>query len=191
MKYKKLKILEIIILITIITSILVILLFAKNALSQKPKISTSNEIKNYSVTKYYEYNENITKTNIYSYPLTNMDLSNSQYYIYLTSTDNIINTFTEKIIITYLPLTQQDEIILQNYCNTYDIIELEYKFQCTYKNRQLILKNTFYLEKIQNTPIIKNNIKIDIPIKKNTRLNEYLIYLTNNNYFPVEIESIK
>ena len=191
MKYKKLRILEFIILITIITSIIVILLFAKNVLSKKPKISNTNEITNYSITRYHEYAEDFYKSSIYNYPMYTQNLGLNTYYIYLTSTDNLIHTITEKITISYLPLLSEDEKNIKNYCNTYDKIEYEYKFQCTYQNNKLTLKNTFYLDRLKSNSIKKDNITIEIPIKNNTRLNEYLEYLTNNNYFPVEIESIK
>lgn len=191
MKYKKLKILEFIILITIITSIIVILLFAKNVLSKKPKISNTNTIQNYSVTRYHEYAEDFFKSTIYNYPMYTQDIGHNSYYVYITSTDNLINTITEKITISYLPLLPEDETIIKNYCNTYDKIEYEYKFQCTYKDKHLTLRNTFYIDRLKSNTIIKDNITIEIPIKKNTLLSEYLVYLTNNNYFPIEVESIK
>ena len=115
MKYKKLRILEFIILITIITSIIVILLFAKNVLSKKPKISNTNEITNYSITRYHEYAEDFYKSSIYNYPMYTQNLGLHTYYIYLTSTDNLIHTITEKITISYLPLLSEDEKNIKNY----------------------------------------------------------------------------
>lgn len=193
MKKTKTKILEIIILITIIISLIVILLFAKDILSKKPEISNSNEIQNYSKTRIIKYTSNIVDSYFYEIPyqeLINVDASS--YTKYLTATDNIINTFTEKIIIRYTYLQSEEETIIKNYCNTYDAIELEYKFQCTYSKNVLLLSNQYYINKI-NTDIItnKHKVQITIPIKKNTRLNEYIENLNKNMIPTTEVDEIK
>lgn len=190
---KKAKILEIIILITIIISLIVILLFAKDVFSKEPKPSNTNEIQNYSKTRIIKYTSNITDSYVYEIPYQDfINIDASTYNKYLTATDNIINTFTEKIIIRYTYLQAEEETIIKNYCNTYDAIELEYKFQCTYSKNVLLLSNQYFINEINSDSITnKHKIQITIPIKKNTRLNEYLEYLNNNNISTSEVDEIK
>ena len=193
MKHLKIKILEILILITIISSLIVIFFLAKETLNQKPETSESNQIKNYSTSRIFEYEGSISETYIYQIPyieLANLDLSN--YIKYITSTDNIINTYTEKIKITYNYLLPEQENIIKNYCNTYGIIELEYKFQCFYSNNNFIMINTYYIDKIKEEPLKNNhNIELYLPIKKNTKLNEYIYQLNELLIYPVEVNEIK
>lgn len=190
---KKAKILEIIILITIIISIVVILLFAKDVLSKEPKLSNTNEIQNYSKTRIIKYTSTIMDSYIYEIPYQDsINIDASTYNKYLTATDNIINTFTEKIIIRYTYLQDEEETVIKNFCNTYDAIELEYKFQCTYSKNVLLLSNQYFINKINSNSITnKHKVQITIPIKKNTRLNEYLEYLKNNNISTTEVDEIK
>lgn len=190
---KKAKILEIIILITIIISIVVILLFAKDVLSKEPKLSNTNEIQNYSKTRIIKYTSTIIDSYIYEIPYQDsINIDASTYNKYLTATDNIINTFTEKIIIRYTYLQNEEETVIKNFCNTYDAIELEYKFQCTYSKNVLLLSNQYFINKINSNSITnKHKVQITIPIKKNTHLNEYLEYLKNNNISTTEVDEIK
>lgn len=194
MKHLKIKILESLILITIIASLIVIFFFAKDTLNKKPQLSETNHIQNYSTTKIHEYPGIITDSYIYAIPyqeLIYLDLSSFTKYI--TSTDNIINTYTEKIKLKYNEtLLPEQETFIKNYCNTYDLIEIEYKFQCSYSDRTISISNTFYIDKI-NTETIKNNhnIEIILPIKKGTRLNEYTTILNQNLIVPQEVDKIK
>lgn len=193
MKNLKLKILEVIILLTIIISIIVIILFAKNALSTTPEVSTSNTIKNYSETKISKYSALIEESYIYNIPYIELiNPTYSSYNKFITSTDNIINTYTEKILLKYNQLLPEQETFIQNYCNTYDIIELEYKFQCSYKNNTLSLSNQYNINLIDSQEIKNNhNITITIPIKKNTRLNEYIEELNKNNINTTIVDRIQ
>lgn len=193
MKTLKIKVLEIIILITICISLVVILIFAKNTLNKEPELSNSNQVQNYSTTRHFKYNSNITDSYIYQIPFQELiNTESSTYNKFITSTDNIINTYTEKISIRYTSIHPEQDTIIKNFCNTYDIIELEYKFQCSYSKNVLILQNQYKVNEIKND-IIKNNhqITITIPIKKNTRLNEYLKNLNNNNITTTEVDKIE
>lgn len=193
MKNKKLKILEIIILITIIISLIVIILFALNTLFIEPKQSTSNEIIDYSQTRIHKYSSNITLASIYKIPYPELiNTEKSIYNKYITSTDNLITTFTEKITIIYDVLQPEQETIIKNFCNTYDSIELEYKFQCTYGTNMLSISNIYKVDRI-NSETIKNNhnIILNIPIKKDTLLNEYLETLNKNNIIVNEVNTIE
>ena len=93
----------------------------------------------------------------YNIPISELIIQEgSSYTIYLTSTDNYINTITEKIIIKYSVLTPDEQTTIKNYCNSYDTIELQYKLQCTYNKETMILKNQFNLNKLNK------NIKIGL-----------------------------
>lgn len=191
-KIKATKILEIIILITIIISIIIVILIAQNTLTQTPKPSNSNEVKNYSLTTYYKFNKEITESTKYKIPFQEYISAESTYTSYIISTDNIINTLIEKIIINYTnEITNEEKNIIINYCNTYDIIESPYKLQCSYIDNMLTLSNTYYLDKT-NSETIKNNIfTINRPIKKNSKLSEYLKNLEYNNIYYEQIEKIE
>lgn len=192
MNNKKLKILETIILITIIISIIVILLFVINATKTKPKESESNLIQDYSVTKIHKYNTDINQSLKYNIPLTELiKFEGSVYEIYLTSTDNLINTINEKIIIRYQLLTPEQESTLKNYCNSYDTIELQYKLQCTIKAQTMTLKNQFNLKKLNKSVITHNDLTITLPIENNKRLDEYLKELESLNIYPQIVDKIE
>ena len=193
MKNKKIKIIESIILIVILISLIIIIIFAKITLSKEPKKSNTNEIKNYSVTKIIKYNSNISESFIYQIPYQDRIITEqSELTNYITATDNIINTYTEKILIYYLDLTADEKTIVKNFCNTYDIIEYEYKFQCTFNKNILSISNQYNIKDL-NTKKIKNNHnkEIPIPIEKNTRLNDYIEYLNKNMISTIEVDEIK
>lgn len=188
----KIKLLEKIILVTIIISIVVILFFVIDALKIKPKDSESNLIENYSLTKIHKYNENINLSLKYNIPISELIIQEgSSYTIYLTSTDNYINTITEKIIIRYSTLTQDEQTTIKNYCNSYDTIELQYKLQCTYNKETIILKNQFNLNKLNKNIITHNNLTITLPIEKNTKLSDYLENLKELNIHPIQVNEIE
>lgn len=192
MNNKKIKLLETILLITIIISILVILLFVINALKEKPKDSQSNLIENYSVTKIHKYETDINLSLKYNIPLSELiQQHGSSYIIYITSTDNYINTLNEKITIRYSSLDKEQESIVKNYCNSYDTIELQYKLQCTLTKETLILKNQFNLNKLNKNVITHNDLTITIPITKNTKLSDYLNDLKEINIYPVIVNEIE
>ena len=188
----KIKLLEKIILVTIIISIIVILFFVIDALKIKPKDSESNLIENYSLTKIHKYNENINLSLKYNIPISELIIQEgSSYTIYLTSTDNYINTITEKIIIRYSALTPDEQTAIKNYCNSYDTIELQYKLQCTYNKETMILKNQFNLNKLNKNIITHNNLTITLPIEKNTKLSDYLESLKELNIHPIQVNEIE
>lgn len=188
----KIKLLEKIILVTIIISIIVILFFVIDALKIKPKDSESNLIENYSLTKIHKYNENINLSLKYNIPISELIIQEgSSYTIYLTSTDNYINTITEKIIIKYSVLTPDEQTTIKNYCNSYDTIELQYKLQCTYNKETMILKNQFNLNKLNKNIITHNNLTITLPIEKNTKLSDYLESLKELNIHPIQVNEIE
>lgn len=193
MKNMKIKILEATILTTIIISLIVIFIFAKNTLDKKPQLSETNKIQNYSTSRIFKYNALITDSFTYAIPYQELiDLEQSTMNKYLTSTDNIINTYTEKIKIKYNILLPEQNTIITNYCNTYDTIELEYKFQCIYENNTLSISNTIYLNKLNTESITNNhNVIIPITIKKDTLLNEYLKQLNDNLIYPIEVTTIE
>ncbi len=190
---KKIKILEITILITIIISLIVVSFFAINILNKKPSLSKSNEIENYSTTRTINYKTSISDSYIYKIPYTELiNNKNSTFDKYVISTDNTITTYKETIKIYYSNISEKQETIIKNFCNTYDIIELKYRFKCSYNNSSLIIENQYNIDQIY-TDYIKNNhnIKINIPIKRNSRLNEYLDYLNKNKISYEEITIIE
>ena len=188
----KIKLLEKIILTTIIISIIVILFFVINAFKVKPKESQSNLIENYSLTKIHKYNADINLSLIYNIPISELIIQEgSSYTIYLTSTDNYINTITEKIIIRYYMLNNEQQTIIKNYCNSYDTIELQYKLQCIYNKETIILKNQFNLNKLNKNVITHNNLTITLPIEKNTKLSDYLENLNELNIYPTQVDEIE
>lgn len=190
-KIKATKILEIIILITIIISIIIVILIAQNTLTQTPEPSNSNEIKNYSLTTYYKFNKEITESIKYKIPFQEYISNESTYTSYIISTDNTINTLIEKITIKYTnEIYNEEKNTIINYCNTYDIIESPYKLQCSYIDNILTLSNTYYLDKTNSETITNNIFTINRPIKKNSKLSEYLKNLEYNNIYYEQIEKI-
>lgn len=185
------KFLEILILLTIITSIIIVILVAQNTLTKSPQLSNSNEIENYSITTYYKYNKGIDKTYKYEIPFTEYISENSDYTSYIISTDNIITTLIEKITINYTnQLLNENKNTIINYCNSYDTIESSYKLQCTYKDNRLTIINTYYLDKLNSETISNNLFTINRPIKKNSKLNEYLKNLEYNNILYQKVDEI-
>lgn len=190
-KFNKNQILEIIILITIIISIIVISIFAINVLNEKPEASKSNEIKNYSITRTIKYSKDPTSNNIYNLPLTEyINYYNSTYTIYIVSTDNIITNYIEHAQLSYNDIPEEQQYIMKNYCNKYDEIENKYKLQCTYKDSKLILKNNYSINLI-NDDILKTSDKdINIPIKKGTKLSDYITSLKEQNMEYTEVDKV-
>lgn len=191
-KINKSRILEIIILLTIIASIIVIIFLAQNLLKEKPEISSSNQTINYSKNKIIEYSKNSYESLTYNIPLNEyINFEKSTYIVYLSSTDNIINTLTEIINIYYNDIPNDNKNIIINYCNAYDNIESKYKLKCKLNGKNLFIKNTFYINQLNKDTIKNNNLEIKLPVTYDSKLNEYLNYLTSQSIEYQEVNEIK
>ncbi len=190
-KLNKKQILEITILIVIIISVIVILILAINFFKVKPEVSNSNEIKNYSITKTIKYYQSPTFNNIYNLPLPEyINYTNSNYTIYIVATDNIITNLIEKISLSYNEIPYESQHIIKNYCNKYDEVNNKYKLQCNYKDSKLMLKNDYSINLIEEDILKTSNKEINIPIKRNTKLNNYLDTLKEQNIEYTEVDNI-
>lgn len=166
---------EIFILLIIILSIIAIVFASKKLLHDDTKLSDSNDVKNYSVTTYYKYTDNIENSYIYNIP--NKELIRNEYSTYekyLTSTDNIINTFTERIKISYSISTDEEENTITNFCNSYNEIESTYQLQCKKSYHTIKITNIFFLDKLKSSNVQTKKYDINLPVKKNTKTNKYL-----------------
>ncbi len=191
-KRLKIKVLEYIILTTISISLIVIIFFISNILNDKTETSNSNEIKNYSITKIIKYTKNSNSSVIYNTPLPeSINYEESTYNNYIMSTDNTITNLIETISLTYLNLSIEEKNEILNYCNAYDSIEDQYTLQCQFKNNTLFIKNNFSINKIPTEFIKTKNIEIFIPIKKGTKLNNFLEELTSQNIAYIIVDKIE
>lgn len=191
MNTTKNKILELIILVIIILSITVIYKYAKTTIKEEPPISDTYTITNYSKTKTTKYSKNFTDSYIYNLPLKeNIDPLTSTYTIHLTSTDNIINTLTEDIYINYLNIDETNKKDIINFCNAYDEIENKYRLQCKIIDNNMYLKNTYKINNIFKQKLKTKHYEINMPITNNTKLNDYLKILDEQN-IPYYEESTK
>lgn len=190
-KKKKIKIIEGIIFLTIIITIVIILCLAKEVLKNTPQESNTNDIKNYSVTKYTKYIEDINKITTYKIPLTEyIDYQNSTYVVFITSTDNIITDLTEKITISFNQIPEESQNSLINFCNSYDEIENKYRLQCKLENKRILLTNRYNIASIQNKKITTKNYEIVLPVETNTKLTNYIEILDNQNIQYYEVPKI-
>ena len=142
---------EIFILLTIIVSIIAIISASKKLLKDDTKLSDSNSVKNYSETTYYKYTDNFKNSYIYNLPseeLINEGLSS--YEKYLTSTDNVINTYTERIKVSYKISNDEEENTITNFCNAYNEIESTYQLQCKKSYHTIKITNIFFLGSFKN-----------------------------------------
>lgn len=187
----KVKYLELLIFLIIIIIIIITLILTNKIINNKPEISNTNDIKNYSVTKYIKYSIDSNNVNIYNPPLnTYINYQHSTYDIYLTSTDNIITDITENITIYYNHYPSENENIIINFCNNYDEIENKYRLQCQKYPDRIILSNNFNIAKINSNSLKTSEYNINLPIKTNTRLNEYIKTLNKNNITYYEITNL-
>ncbi len=166
---------EIFILLTIIVSIIAIISASKKLLKDDTKLSDSNSVKNYSETTYYKYTDNFKNSYIYNLPseeLINEGLSS--YEKYLTSTDNVINTYTERIKVSYKISNDEEENTITNFCNAYNEIESTYQLQCKKSYHTIKITNIFFLDKLKSSNVQTKKYDINLPVKKNTKLSNFL-----------------
>lgn len=190
-KKTKIKLLEYIILSVIIISIIVIFLVLNISLNKTPEISNTNEIKDYTITKYYKFNISLSNANIYKIPLYNMiQLESSEFTRYITATDDYITTLNEKIKINYVNVPTENQNILINYCNAYDEIENTHIMKCQKNKEYLILENIYYLNKIYTKSINTEKGEITLPISKETKASEYLKTLIDQVIIYQEVSEI-
>jgi len=186
MTKKKKLILELIILITIIISIVVIIFVYQELNSVTPKESTSNEITNYSENKYVKIEKKLDDITKFSLPAKEWIANDiSSYTYYITSTDNIINTISEIIIVVYNSNLETGEALnkdqVTNFCNSYNDVNTDYQLKCTYSGNTLTIYNIIFRYKIFTDSIKTKKYTIDLPMKKDSKLDEYLESLDNNN----------
>jgi hypothetical protein len=166
---------EIFILLIIIVSIIAIISASKKLLKDDTKLSDSNSVKNYSETTYYKYTDNFKNSYIYNLPseeLINEGLSS--YEKYLTSTDNVINTYTERIKVSYKISNDEEENTITNFCNAYNEIESTYQLQCKKSYHTIKITNIFFLDKLKSSNVQTKKYDINLPVKKNTKLSNFL-----------------
>ena len=190
-KKTKIKLLEYIILSVIIISIIVIFLVLNISLNKTPEISNTNEIKDYTITKYYKFNISLSNAKIYKIPLYDMiQLESSEFTRYITATDDYITTLNEKIKINYVNVPTENQNILINYCNAYDEIENTHIMKCQKNKEYLMLENIYYLNKIYTKSINTEKGEITLPISKETKASEYLKTLIDQVIIYQEVSEI-
>lgn len=172
--------LEIIIFITILASIFIIYYVYKELTSVTPENSNSNEIKNYSKDRKHKITKDITETSIYNIPESEYITEDSVYNYYINSTDGLIVSIDEEIIIKFNPYIDEltaeklNETAIINYCNGYDEVTSDYILKCTYKNYTLNINNSFKLKNIFTDEIKTKKLTIPVSIKYEDRLDELL-----------------
>ncbi len=195
MEKKKKLILELVILITITISIIVIIFVYQELNSITPEESNSNEITNYSENKYVKIEKNINDITKFTLPEKDFIEANaSSYTYYITSTDNIINTISEIIIVMYNSSLETGETInrdkITNFCNSYNDVNSDYQLKCDYTGNTLTIYNFIYRYKIFGDSVKTKKYTIDLPIKKDSKLDEYLESLDKNNIKYTILKSI-
>ena len=175
--------LEIVILITIIASIFTIYYIYKQLSNITPENSNSKDIINYSKNRKHKIQKNISETEIYKIPLKeNIIEEDSTYDYYINSTDKLITSFNEEIVIYYHPFENRDEnsakrideTILINYCNSFDDINSDYTLKCTYKNYKLIITTNYELKNVNSKEIKTKKFTIPVNLKYEDKLDELL-----------------
>lgn len=180
-KYKKLRLLEYLIIIVILASILVIYLVFTKLSKEKPVLSKTDNVVNYKVTRYYEFNLTIDGAAPYNIPyLERLIPEESSYLITLTSVDNYITEYREKIEIQYSwDLTDGEKNLITNYCNSYDRIENQYSIRCIYKKNKLQINNLYYVSKLLTKDLVIEGMSIHIPVDRTTKTTDYLTNLAS------------
>lgn len=98
----KTKYLEIVILLIIIATVSMIIILGRSYLKNDIPLSTGNDNSNNSISKISKYQVILNNVTMYKPPLIGyIDTRNSTYYIYIKSTDNVINNVTEVINLEY------------------------------------------------------------------------------------------
>lgn len=174
-KKKKIKILEFSILAIIIIMIIIISILLYTFLNKSPKLSTSNETKNYSITRYYKAALPPSEASIYNVPFANtITIESSSYTSYLITTDNIINSIIEEISLNYIELPKSERNTLVNYCNAYDEIKSGLKMTCQINGDFLILSNEFHIFKLYTNEIETSHITFTLPLDYNEKITSYI-----------------
>lgn len=98
----KTKYLEIAILLIIIATVTMIILLGRSYLKNDIPLSMANKNSNNSISKISKYQVILNNVTMYKPPFIGyIDTRNSTYFIYIKSTDNVINNVTEVIDIEY------------------------------------------------------------------------------------------
>ncbi len=180
-KYKKLRLLEYLIIIVIIIAILVIYLAFTKLSKEKPLLSNSNEITNYKVTRYYEFNVSVEDAAAFNIPYLDRTYPDeNSYLITLTSVDNYITEYREKISIKYAwDLSAEEKNQITNYCNSYDSIENLYSIRCSFKNDLLQINNLYFVSKLLSQDLEIKGRNVHIPVTRTTKTTDYLTNLAS------------
>ncbi len=195
-KEKKIKTLELLIMITIILSLAIISTLAYKYLHNDVNQSTTYKVIDYSANKITKYKKDLEESYIYNIPYQEyINKEHSYYNIFVKSTDNIINGLVEIIVINYyeeLPIeesteeTEVEEIQpinintkrIKTYCDSFNEIEYDYTYSCTYENNTLTIRNDF---KIPITTMNKSKKEKTWNIEEGTKLSDYIKELEQNN----------
>ena len=114
-KHKKIKLLEFLIIIIIIVSIITIYILFSQLNKEKPALSDSENIENYKLTKYFEYDNPLDNAVVYNIPFYEKhNPYGSEFKVKITSTDNYIIDYRENITIDYLDLLDEERNIITN-----------------------------------------------------------------------------
>lgn len=191
-KKNKIKLLEIIILLIIIILIVIIGIILYTVLNKNPKLSNSNEVKNYSITRHYKAILPIDDAYIYQipYPET-ITIELSKYTSYIIATDNVIDSIIEEISLNYIELPQEKRNDLINYCNGYDEVKSGLLMKCKINGDFLILSNEFHIYKLYTNIIETNKMTITLPIGYNEKITDYIEKKSKEGVLYSEIASIE
>lgn len=287
-KKEKNKYLELIILFIIIISVAFICLLANSYLESTNDISKSDDIKNFSLNKIYQYNNVLNDIKNYNIPYKRyIDTRNSSYKVYIKSTDNIITGITEIITINYfdpntysqeemdiinssainftdnieyniennnennneentndnseedaneLPTEDNEEIpdteeipeennnemniitdevettpnypdnwldiynypfeefnnsSLTNFCNSYNEIESNYSLTCNKSKYSLSIKNNYSISNTNSYIFNTKNYEVILPVKRGTKLTDYLKELSEKGISYKQVDKIE
>ncbi|MBQ8659533.1 MAG: hypothetical protein IJ475_01680 [Bacilli bacterium] len=180
MTIKKSKIIELTILLILIIILVLTIIFTYNIIREKP---TNTKLSNdsYEITKYYKYKNNLEDITKFNIPYIEYIINeSSSYKTTIKTIDKYIKYYEENINIRYSS-TSPYLTEIENFCNSYNEIEHEYEFLCTFSINKIMIKNTYNLEQIDadiiTTPkksiklLYKQNQKID-SINQNINLEE-------------------
>lgn len=90
-----------------------------------------------------------------------------------------------------LPIENFNDDILTNYCNAYNDIDSFYTLQCSRKKNMLNITNRFVLSNIGGYVVKTKKFEITLPVKRDTRLSDYIKELQDKEVEIKEVKNIK
>ncbi len=90
-----------------------------------------------------------------------------------------------------LPIDNFNDDTLTNYCNAYNDIDSFYTLECSRKKNILNITNRFVLNNIGGYVVKTKNFEITLPVKRDTRLSDYIKELKDKEVEIKEVKDIK